>query len=536
VGNWISRTSIGRVGRGPQYVLVYLVAAVCVPVQGETIRLTDGSTVIGPILKGESSHIVIRSGFCKRRIAKADVAKPDANAVVLAQQAEAAKDYATACDLLQQYLIWRPADTAAREFWRRVRNAHIRGLLHKFHWRAPTGAAMAELKTIVTEDDLPLLHDALANHGNSRGRRHAAALLGFLGSQASVDLLKRRLREEEHDRTRRTIAHVLGDIGSAKAVAELVRVMRSDRNIEVRASAGDALNKIANPTALRAIRDAARKEEHYRIRAQLEQLVENPGFKRHERPKVGRGATTVGHCHGTRYLLHVPTTYDPQGRGRVVVWIHGTRCLADTFERCVTEDAEKYGCVVLAPQFNQGQYPHFGSFNVGLCPLRADLRLLEIIDEVGEVVHVDTGKFILFGHSEGGQFVNRFVLAHPDRIGRAAAAGCGDFVHSDPGKPFPIGTGATQWAPDLGTLDFSRLACAKLAVVLGENEDKNHQNAVEAFVTDVRTFAKSHGLDCGVVDIRVPDGGHYSVTNYVAARDFLFADLSQRRVRRDGAE
>ena len=57
-----------------------------------------------------------------------------------------------------------------------------------------------------------------------------------------------------------------------------------------------------------------------------------------------------------------------------------------------------------------------------------DQILLDMIDDMAKrYPGVETDKFFLFGHSGGGQFVNRFLFAHPEKL-RACAIGA-------PGRP-----------------------------------------------------------------------------------------------------
>ena len=105
---------------------------------------------------------------------------------------------------------------------------------------------------------------------------------------------------------------------------------------------------------------------------------------------------------------------------------------------------------------------------------------------------------------------------------RAAAAGAGGLVRSDPTTPFPIGTGANPLAPDLGQLDYSRLVTTPLAMVLGTKEDPAHQSNMQASMEEVRRFAREKGITCRVEFLPVPGAGHSSVAYWPVAREFLF--------------
>ena len=86
---------------------------------------------------------------------------------------------------------------------------------------------------------------------------------------------------------------------------------------------------------------------------------------------------------------------------------------------------------VLAPMFPGGliQRDDFNSYKLLSCDgIRYDLILLDMIEDMAKrYPGVHTDQFFMFGHSGGGQFVNRFLFAHPDRL-KACSIGA-------PGRP-----------------------------------------------------------------------------------------------------
>ena len=100
-------------------------------------------------------------------------------------------------------------------------------------------------------------------------------------------------------------------------------------------------------------------------------------------------------------------------------------------EEKAKELADKYHMAVLAPMFPGGliQRDDFNSYKLLSCDgIRYDLILLDMIEDMAKrYPGVHTDQFFMFGHSGGGQFVNRFLLAHPDRL-KACSIGA-------PGRP-----------------------------------------------------------------------------------------------------
>jgi pimeloyl-ACP methyl ester carboxylesterase len=133
--------------------------------------------------------------------------------------------------------------------------------------------------------------------------------------------------------------------------------------------------------------------------------------------------------------------------------------------------------------------------------------------------------FFLFGHSQGGQFVHRFVLAHPEVVARAAACASGNYVHPDPETVFPWGTKANPFTPDLGDLDFGRLVQSRLAIIIGTADLERRRDEALRFLNEVRQYGPVHNLSSHVESFTVPDGPHSGKSNYPTASRFLFREL-----------
>ena len=133
------------------------------------------------------------------------------------------------------------------------------------------------------------------------------------------------------------------------------------------------------------------------------------------------------------YWVHLPDSYseDEKEPYRLMVIIHGTGCRADGYLDAVSEFADANHMAVLAPVFPGGLliYDDFNSYKLLSCDgVRYDQIVLSMVDDMAKRYPGVAGdKFYLFGHSGGGQFTNRFLFAHPERL-LAAAIGA-------PGRP-----------------------------------------------------------------------------------------------------
>lgn len=125
------------------------------------------------------------------------------------------------------------------------------------------------------------------------------------------------------------------------------------------------------------------------------------------------------------------------------VIIHGTGCAVEDYVRHAKELADRDHVAVLAPLFPGGliQRDDFNSYKLLSCDgVRYDQILLDMIDDMAKrYPGVETDKFFLFGHSGGGQFVNRFLFAHPEKL-RACAIGAPGPSHlPEPGRGLFLG-------------------------------------------------------------------------------------------------
>lgn len=133
------------------------------------------------------------------------------------------------------------------------------------------------------------------------------------------------------------------------------------------------------------------------------------------------------------YRVHLPDSYydEKEIHYKLLVLIHGTGCEIEEYIKQAKELADKNNVAILAPVFPGGLIRHddFNSYKLLSCDgIRYDQLLLNMIEDMAKrYPKVETERFFMFGHSGGGQFVNRFLLAHPERL-QAVSIGA-------PGRP-----------------------------------------------------------------------------------------------------
>ena len=508
----------------PSQIILVLLAICTAASQAETIRLKTGRTLEGTILDINEQSVQIEWGHTKRSINKTDLAPATAETLQQAREALDRRAFLEAAELCTLYRLWHRENKQARQLQKQIHDAEMASLIESSHVGSSFRDSIVRMKAIATENDLPLLHDTLRNDPNYRGRRAAGWVLGHLRSDKSITPLIETITKDKQERVRRVATFALGEIGNKRASLKLMRTMMTDSGHMVRWWAAEALNKIGTRKALVAIKRAAAREKHVSGRDHIRLLAQNPNYRVDRKPEPVVGKTVEAYCKGTRYLVHVPKNYNPNRPPRLLVAVHGTYSWAGGYIKICKDDAEKEGVVLLAPHFEFGRFPMFGGLNVSRnSPVRADLRLLDMIEDLSTVLKFQKDRFLLFGHSEGGQFTHRFVLAHPDRILRAAACTCGWFVQPNPNVRFPFGLKQSPYAQDLKDLDFASLARSDLAIVTGTRDTPGHFDLVEQFMVDVNCVAFEANIPCNVRFL--PSiGGHDGYVEFLQARKFLFAD------------
>ena len=404
------------------------------------------------------------------------------------------------------------------------RRAELDALIRQVGSENPTRryAAAIGLSQLVTVEDLPRLHELLANHPSGRVRNGVVGQLDRLGQPDSVASVVRALRSDDSHWVRRSAARALGRLGRPEARAPLFDALTGDTDPSVRKYAAVALGLFPGDRPALALRQALEAEQDGEVRAVVRQTLARRGSPWMRPARLVTGKVSEGFCKGTRYLVYAPRNYHAPRPVRLLVSIHGTHGEPEAYLEMCREDADEHNLVVLAPHFDYGTFPDFGNLNPWLGWDRADLRLLEIVDQLVAGSKLDAEPFFLFGHSQGGQFVPRFVLGHPRVVLRAAACAAGNYVHPDPEAVFPRGTKPNPFTPDLDDLDFGNLVRSQLAIVIGDADLDRRRREAERFIAEVKAYAQDNGLANNVAWFTVPEGPHSGRSNYPAASRFLF--------------
>jgi pimeloyl-ACP methyl ester carboxylesterase len=161
---------------------------------------------------------------------------------------------------------------------------------------------------------------------------------------------------------------------------------------------------------------------------------------------------------------------------KVVIAIHGAERSGQLARDTWMELAEKYGLIVLAPEFDLTRFPEklfqFG----GITETDPARWTFPVVEHIFEQVRRDNGlqnpSYILFGHSAGAQFVHRFVLSMDrSHVSAAVAANAGTYTMPEYSRSI-FATGF-PWTLDERRVDNTRLRAAfgqRMIVLLGEKD------------------------------------------------------------------
>lgn len=281
-------------------------------------------------------------------------------------------------------------------------------------------------------------------------------------------------------------------------------------------------------------------------------------------PPIASGRVHAVGLHG--YQLYVPGDHDE--RSRVLVVAHGETgtdqdvpALAEWFAGRWRDFADDTGTIVVAPAFTQLDYgSHGGAFGGyrGLYgrTMGADEFVENILADVERVTGLPASRrFLLYGHSAGGQFANRFPVRHPHRVAGAALAAPGRYAFPEPEVAWHYGMDrlrheahwdiADQTLPVAADPDpdgWLEAACLPVTVVVGD-EDTDPQPCRPAHCQDgwgdeatriqigrrwverMNDLAERNGRRGRVGFRLVPGAGHHSTGLDDACQEVLRAIL-----------
>ncbi|MFO0918938.1 MAG: PHB depolymerase family esterase [Planctomycetaceae bacterium] len=144
------------------------------------------------------------------------------------------------------------------------------------------------------------------------------------------------------------------------------------------------------------------------------------------------------------YYVHVPPQYDPKTLTPLVIALHGAGMNGRMMEwfSGLSETADQAGFIIIYPS-GTGREPlltwNAGWFN-GKINRVDDVKFLrEMLDEAGDLLHVDPQRIYACGMSNGGMMCYRLAAELSDRIAAIApVAGTIALEECHPSRPVPV--------------------------------------------------------------------------------------------------
>ena len=231
----------------------------------------------------------------------------------------------------------------------------------------------------------------------------------------------------------------------------------------------------------------------------------------------------------------------------VVFVMHGVNRDADSYRDTWKVAAERFGFLLLCPEFAKGTYPR-RAYQLGNAvddagePLPRSAWTFDVVERLFDSVKERTGntseRYHIYGHSAGGQFVHRLALFVPEaRFEAAITANAGWYtMPTFAGDGFPYGLKGSAATP----ADLARVFARRLVILLGERDtdaadphlrkspaaSKQGKNRFErgiAFYATARDEANRLGVALNWELVTVPGAAHLQQRMMPAAARTLFA-------------
>ena len=218
---------------------------------------------------------------------------------------------------------------------------------------------------------------------------------------------------------------------------------------------------------------------------------------------VGKDSFVIdAYTHTDRKTIRV-WTYKPQQwtpEYPVLFVMHGMGRNAESYLDAWSEIAEQKSMMIVAPEFDSKFYrvvtndyqegnlkSYFGRPNPE--SEWAFTVVENIFDHVNTINGLSLSGYDIFGHSAGGQFVQRMIALKPDaRIRKAIAANAGSYTFLDDTVPYPYGLGSVNY-------NLGKSFAKQLVVLLGELDNNAEQGQLDQ--TDSAMKQGAHRLERG---------------------------------------
>jgi poly(3-hydroxybutyrate) depolymerase len=244
-----------------------------------------------------------------------------------------------------------------------------------------------------------------------------------------------------------------------------------------------------------------------------------------------------------RVVAHIYKPAALPTKAPILVIMHGLNRDARGYLRTWEPLAEKYGAVLVAPEFAKAGWPksrHYAQGNLLGANRRSKppgawsfIAMERAVKIAAHATGAKDDSFLLYGHSAGGQFVHRYIMVTGGRgVIKAVAANSGWYMWPDELRRYPFGVGGYR-------RNLKQAFARRLTILAGERDNnpdaKNLARSANAmaqgktrlerarnFFAAARIAAGRNGATFNWRFATVPDAGHSNRKMSGAAARFLF--------------
>lgn len=186
-----------------------------------------------------------------------------------------------------------------------------------------------------------------------------------------------------------------------------------------------------------------------------------------------------------RVWTYRPASWRPDGA--VLLVMHGMGRNGENYLDAWTETAERRNILLLAPEFDNAfarfvtnDYQEGNLFTAyGRANPQSEwayATIERVIDQLNDANNWSIDAYDMFGHSAGGQFVQRMVTLFPSsRLRTGVAANAGSYTFPDATIAFPYGLKDVP----ASALDPARSYAKRLVVLLGDQDTSAEQGVLD---------------------------------------------------------
>lgn len=232
------------------------------------------------------------------------------------------------------------------------------------------------------------------------------------------------------------------------------------------------------------------------------------------------------------YHALVPEQAVRAGRAPVVVAVHGISRNALEQMAGFSSFARERGWVLVAPCFDtprDDDYQRLGRRGRGR---RSDIALDDALRRLAERTKIELGPRFFFGYSGGGQFVHRYLMAHPERVTAAVVAAAGWYTFPDASRAYPLGLrvdgalAGVRMNPDeflrvplrvaIGALDLDRDRSVRTSEKVDGHQGEDRVERARRWITAMQAAARGRAIP-GRHELAIIEGVGHSFSECVEA-------------------